>query len=92
MEARRQLFSFQSSGLAPVDAEGRSAEWVVKWTSAAAGAIKPHVRQKRRCHDLRDGGQGGPHDRPVAAVDLRLEEARRDGRRKGRRRAPAPPE
>ena len=34
-----QLFSFQSSGLAPVDTEGRSAEWVVKWTSAAAGAI-----------------------------------------------------
>lgn len=34
-----QLFSFQSSGLAPVDAEGRSAEWVIKWTSKAAGAI-----------------------------------------------------
>ena len=34
-----QLWSFQSSGLAPVDAEGRSAEWVVKWSSKAASAI-----------------------------------------------------
>jgi hypothetical protein len=34
-----QLFAFQSSGLAPVDVEGRSADWMIKWTSKGAGAI-----------------------------------------------------
>ncbi|MFI5120491.1 MAG: hypothetical protein ACHQM4_08765 [Thermoanaerobaculia bacterium] len=34
-----QLLELQSSGLASLDAEGRSAEWVLKWASKSAGKI-----------------------------------------------------